>query len=345
MQSTSRVVLTVILGAELALAGCNTKPKGDPNKSNATRALVRQDHAACASQVAYDRLKGIVFDDAIRARGGSRVNLDTLADFSLARMEQPVVKGRDESFQRTDCQGRFVLELPPGAEHGFGGDRQLTADVTYTAQAAADGNGYVYTLRGAEDVISKLAAFNLEGSSFRPPAALDENASAEPSSIPALPVIRAEPAARPRPTVVASASERQPAVGSVPSRQRTAAGSPAVIAAVSDYTERSSSSAGADTVSAFYNALGSGNGAIASGYIVPEKRSKRAYSPEGIAGFYGRLPDPLRLTGIQRETDSAYRVTYHYSAGRTQCRGVAVVSTTVRRGQVYILGIKALKGC
>jgi dienelactone hydrolase len=59
-------------------------------------------------------------------------------------MENPVVKGWDPALDITQCAGRFVVTLPPGAEHGFAGARRLQADLAYAAQAAADGSGFVY---------------------------------------------------------------------------------------------------------------------------------------------------------------------------------------------------------
>jgi hypothetical protein len=83
------------------------------------------------------------------------------------RIEDPVVTGHDEALDITHCSGRFILELPPGAERGFSGDRRLEARIEYSAQAAADGSGMVYSMKGADSVIGKLAAFDLKGQSYR----------------------------------------------------------------------------------------------------------------------------------------------------------------------------------
>ncbi len=137
---------------------------------------------ACASSGTYDRLKEVAFEEAVRIRNADPANLDTLAAHSVVRMEKPVVKSRDEDLNVTVCTGRFVLELPPGAERGFGGARRLVADVEYAAQAAADGSGLVYQLSGAEPIIYKLAAFDLQGQRFRPasPSQGEDYAQAEP---------------------------------------------------------------------------------------------------------------------------------------------------------------------
>jgi uncharacterized protein YecT (DUF1311 family) len=144
-------------------------------------------------------------------------------------MENPVVKSRDEKLNVTVCTGRFVLELPPGSERGFGGQRRLVADVEYAAQAAVDGSGPVYRLSGAEPIIYRLAAFDLQrqqqvpGATPQPrfadaaasPAARQGGAQAEdgppppePEPEPAPQVRRPEPVVRPAPvrTVVARPS-------------------------------------------------------------------------------------------------------------------------------------------
>jgi hypothetical protein len=159
------------------------------------------DKAACASNSTYARLKEVAFEEAVRLRNADPANLDTLAAHSVVRMENPVVMSRDEELNVTVCSGRFILELPPGAEAAFGGQRRLTAEIEYAAQAAADGSGLVYEIRGAEPVIQKLAAFNLRGQRFQQPGAPIENSRfAEAPAAPAAPAAppAPEPAVSPR---------------------------------------------------------------------------------------------------------------------------------------------------
>ncbi|MDP9414061.1 MAG: hypothetical protein M3Q08_08200 [Pseudomonadota bacterium] len=139
---------------------------------------------ACASPSTYARLKEVAFEEALRIRNTDPANLDRLAAHSVVRMENPVVKSRDEDLNVTVCTGRFVLELPPGAEAGFGGRRRLVADIEYAAQAAADGSGLVYQMSGAEPIVYRLASFDLKGQQYRPPAA---PAPAELAEAPAAP--------------------------------------------------------------------------------------------------------------------------------------------------------------
>jgi len=138
-----------------------------------------------------------VFEEAVRIRNADPANLDTLATNSVVRMENPVVKSRDEKLNVTVCTGRFVLELPPGAERGFGGQRRLVADVEYAAQGAVDGSGLVYQLNGAEPIVYRLAAFDLQRQQQTPGAQPQPQlADATPARAPD----RDEEAARPEPT-------------------------------------------------------------------------------------------------------------------------------------------------
>lgn len=158
----------------VALCGCQklepTRPSDEAREAARERALARKLQAACSSPATFDRLKQVAFEDAMRIRNADPANLDTLATYSTVRMENPVVKSRDETLDVTVCGGRLVIDLPVGAERGFGGERQLTADVEYAAQMAADGSGLVYQLKGAEPIIYKLAAFDLRQQAYAAPA-------------------------------------------------------------------------------------------------------------------------------------------------------------------------------
>jgi uncharacterized protein YecT (DUF1311 family) len=114
----------------------------------------------CASEVTYQRLKELAFDEARRIRGSESPNLDRLATATVLRMEEPLVKSRDEKLNVTVCRGRLILELPPGVEGAFAGQRRLVANVEYAAQAAADGSGLVYQMDGAEPIVYRLANFD-----------------------------------------------------------------------------------------------------------------------------------------------------------------------------------------
>lgn len=350
--------LTVGCGAALvaavALGGCGRVKQNDPQEDARLRAQAKRQQVACASPAAYDRLKGILFDQAIEQHDGNRGNLDTLADYSFARMEDPVVKGSDPALDITRCKGRFILDIPPGAERAFAGQRHLEANIDYTAQAAANGNGFVYQLSGGDQIVGKLAAFNLTSSAYRPSPAIDQPQTTTAPERTA--IARADaPAQTPRqqlsPAQVAPVvAERQPEP--LPRRpafvpERTAP--PVVRQAITPrpaYPGRGTiDGTGEAAVRAFYDALGADNGAAASARVVPEKRASAAFSPAAISRFYGRLPEPIRLTQIEALSGGAYRVRYHYSAGRSRCNGGAIVTLTRRDGRDLIRSIRPLSGC
>lgn len=175
------------LVAPLALLGaCDVTPKNDldlsAREAAKERARARQLQVACSSPATYDRLKQVAFDEAIRIRNADPANLDILSTHSVVRMERPIVKSRDETLDVTVCSGRFVLELPPGAERAFAGERRLFAEVEYSAQGAADGSGLVYHIKGAEPIIYKLAAFDLKNAGR--PAAMASQGARPPMPVP-----------------------------------------------------------------------------------------------------------------------------------------------------------------
>lgn len=166
----------------LSASGCGWFHKKDEPAAKADLAEKKEAvQDACASSAAYERLKRIAFDEAARVPDADVKNLETLANSAVVRMETPLATGRDEVLNVTNCTGRFILEIPPGAEGGFGGERRLAADIAYSAQAAADGSGFVYQMSGAEPIIARLAAFDMHGQSFLPPL---QSAAVAPSPLP-----------------------------------------------------------------------------------------------------------------------------------------------------------------
>lgn len=159
--------LLLAAAAAVALGGCDWMKKKDPphaqSKAELAAAQRERIRKACASDGTYARLKELVFDEAARIRKSDPRNLDPLAAAAVVRMEDPLVKSRDDTLNVTVCTGRFVLELPPGAENAFDGERRLAADVEYAAQAALDGSGLVYQMDGAEPIIYRLATVGLTG--------------------------------------------------------------------------------------------------------------------------------------------------------------------------------------
>ena len=160
-RSSSSATLAGLMTALCLLSACDWMQKKDPPGTKSDTQLAEEQAArlrrACASEATYDRLKELAFDEAARIRGDDARMLDALAAAAVVRMEEPVLKSRDAELNVTVCEGRFILELPPGAENAFDGERRLTAQIEYAAQAAVDGSGLVYQMNGAEPIIYRLA--------------------------------------------------------------------------------------------------------------------------------------------------------------------------------------------
>lgn len=188
--------LLATAAAALLLGGCDWMKKKDPpqaqSKAELAAAQRERIRKACASDGTYARLKELVFDEAARIRKSDPRTLDPLAAAAVVRMEDPVVKSRDDTLNVTVCTGHFVLELPPGTENAFDGERRLGADVEYAAQAALDGSGLVYQMDGAEPIIYRLATVGLTGRPLPKIVAPPPMATVEPAA-PFPPVPPAEP--------------------------------------------------------------------------------------------------------------------------------------------------------
>ncbi|HEX8126198.1 MAG TPA: hypothetical protein VF548_11495 [Allosphingosinicella sp.] len=199
----------ILLGAGAAtlLGGCDWMKKKDaPAEKSRTELAGEQRERirkACASDATYARLKELVFDEAARIRNSDPRNLDPLAAAAVVRMEAPLVKSRDDELNVTVCSGRFILELPPGAENAFDGKRRLDAEVEYAAQAAVDGSGLVYQMDGAEPIIYRLATFGMKGGPLPTLVASEPEPAPAPAvappAEPALMTPVAETAPRPAP--------------------------------------------------------------------------------------------------------------------------------------------------
>jgi hypothetical protein len=100
----------------------------------------------------------------------------------------------------------------------------------------------------------------------------------------------------------------------------------------------------ADTVRAFYEALGRGRGNVANLLVAPEQRRIPAFSASAMSSFYGSLNEPIRLLEINRSGRNAFLIHYRYAASRV-CDGRAIVTTSSRDETTYIDSIKALDGC
>ena len=99
------------------------------------------------------------------------------------------------------------------------------------------------------------------------------------------------------------------------------------------------------TVEGFYQALEKGDGARASGFVIPEKNKRGPFSPKALSDFYGTLKEPLKIEEIYEEQPDRFAAFYHYRAGNKICRGSSTVTVEKRAGRYFIKSIKALSAC
>lgn len=207
--------------ALFGLAGCDLLGSKEKSTKTVETETAPKASAAeqrlCASNATYARLKETAFDEAKRIRERDTEQLDALADASVVRMENPLLESRDDALGLTVCSGRMVLELPPGAAAAFDGRQRLAADITYSAQAAADSSGTVYKMDGGEPIIYRLAGFDPRRAATRTasiaPGEPDSPVSSEPVPEPAAEVasLPAPAPVRPAPRPAARPVEREAA--------------------------------------------------------------------------------------------------------------------------------------
>ncbi len=217
------LLIAAALGFSLTRGSGDGKEEEGREEETAAVEPKRPGQDACASNATYARLKEVAFEEAAKLRTPDQASLDTLAAASVVRMEDPVVRSRDEELNVTVCSGRLILELPPGSEAGFGGQRRLTTEIEYNAQAAADGSGLVYQMTGAEPLISKLAAFDMRGQRLEIPADAAQPQTEYAEAAPVAPAPRAAPERpeepdSPPPPPAPKAAPKPPAEARLPAR-------------------------------------------------------------------------------------------------------------------------------
>lgn len=167
----------------------------------------------CSSQRAYDLVKRELFRQAAAARGSDASAFNSLSAYAAIRVDAPVLKRNDEELGTVVCSGRVAVDLPPGVAV-IGGRRTLIADLDYAIQPAADGNGDVVTLSGADGIVVPLATLARTGSQPTSPGQaeeqppLDADEAAPDLIVPSAPSPPRPP--EPRPTIEPGPSEPAP---------------------------------------------------------------------------------------------------------------------------------------
>jgi hypothetical protein len=167
---------------------------------------------SCGSQATYDLIKRELFRRAAQVRGSDQGAFDRLSAYSVVRMEAPMLRSHDEDVGTIQCSGSLAIDLPPGVAV-VGGRRTLSADIGYTIQNSADGNGKVVTLSDADAVITPLATLARVGQPTGEPLRPTDSGADGPGEVPAGPgdpVDNPLPPGSPSPPAVVPAPTGEP---------------------------------------------------------------------------------------------------------------------------------------
>ena len=169
---------------------------GDQDKLSDDAIAAKQERRPderCGSQATYEAIKAELFRQAAETRGSDQRVFDQLARYASLRVENPVLKSRDEGIGTLRCSGRVALDLPPGVAV-VGGRRTLAANMDYVLQPAADNSGDVVILEGADPIIVPLATLARSGSNVPLPNLPQPQNGPQPQPVPdAAPQDQAQP--------------------------------------------------------------------------------------------------------------------------------------------------------
>ena len=161
-------VLLLIVVVMLVRSSGGNQDRLSDEESNTT--VAEGPAQRCSSQRTYDAIKRELFRQAARIRGSDEAAFDRIATHAAVRMERPVLRSEDEGLGTVGCSGLLVLDLPPGVAV-VGGRSNLSAEINYVLQPAADGSGDVVMLDGADPIIVPLATMARVGSNVPAPSA------------------------------------------------------------------------------------------------------------------------------------------------------------------------------
>ncbi len=180
-------VLILIFAIWIATSTRQANPDRLPDGNN-TATRPENPQQTCAAQSTYDLIKRELFRRAAVLRGSDQAAYDKLSAYAVVRIDRPLLASEDEGTGAIGCTGSLTLDLPPGVAV-VGGRRTLAADIGYTLQGAADGNGQVLTLTNADAIVTPLATLARTGGQ-----ALDPLAPEPQSTDPLAPAVELPPA-------------------------------------------------------------------------------------------------------------------------------------------------------
>lgn len=213
MRKSHSAAAAIPLAALLVIVGVTAAVSSRPNKSEdpAGRTVANasdERNKRCASQKTYAAIQRELFRQAAETRGSDEAAFSHISDYSIVRMEQPVVRSFDEELATLRCSGKLVLQLPRGIAV-VGGRHALAAEVDYVLQPAADGTGDVVMLEGQAPITIPLATLARNGSYSDLVATRTAPSQMAASTVPLTPTPAIRPT-HPSPTVVEQPRPAQP---------------------------------------------------------------------------------------------------------------------------------------
>lgn len=166
------IIAGILILAFVVWTASSTR-RANPDKlpdGNAVATRPVSPQQTCAAQSTYDLIKRELFRRAAALRGSDQAGFNKLAAYAVVRVDRPLLASEDEGTGAVGCTASLTLDLPPGVAV-VGGRRTLTADIGYTLQGAADGNGQVLTLTNADAIVTPLATLARVGGAALDPLA------------------------------------------------------------------------------------------------------------------------------------------------------------------------------
>lgn len=143
--------------ALILVAGCKTSPQIVSEKVDKAENGKAIPDGNCTSRAVVDAIRDKAFDAAVAKVGEKEaVKLNSLRSVIAGRLENPVVASHDPALERTECSGKIVFGLPPNTQRAFNGATQLSSDISFSTQPAADKSGLVVEATGLETLVDSL---------------------------------------------------------------------------------------------------------------------------------------------------------------------------------------------
>lgn len=114
--------------------------------------------ALCGSTETYAGVSELLFDRVRERFDGDIKHVNDLEKSLRLTVSQPVATQVLADIGRVDCEGRATFVVPSPLFATFGNREEITADIGYSIQDAADGKGKKFQLGGDEPLIVEIIA-------------------------------------------------------------------------------------------------------------------------------------------------------------------------------------------